>query len=263
MRDIHTHILPGIDDGAASIEAAAAMLQLAAEDGITDMVATPHWDARYRFDFDRCSRELARVRALCPAGPRLYLGCELHLTPENLEAALREPSRLTLNGNGYLLVELADCLQPPSVNAAMQILVECGLRPIVAHPERNLYIQKNLSYSASLVAAGCYLQLTAQSLAGSFGSAASRAAWELLRRQMAHFVASDAHGVDHRRPVLAKTYGEVARRCGQKAAQRLFIQNPQAAIAGEPIRHLSSLKRPFWGLFCRTAEPPEKLDLFT
>jgi protein-tyrosine phosphatase len=251
MMDIHTHILPGVDDGSPAMAVTAAMLAIAVADGITDIVATPHADLRYKFNFDRCRQELARVRSLCPNAPRLHLGCELHLTPENLEAAVREPSWFTLNGHGCVLLELADSIRPASVDSAVQILIDAGLRPIIAHPERNSHIQKNLSYAGTLVGLGCYLQLTAQSLGGSFGHPAEQASSHLLKRQLVHFVASDAHGSEHRRPLLASARADVAHRWGTAAAQTLFIDNPRAAITGAPIHHVLTAKRTIFTFFAR------------
>jgi protein-tyrosine phosphatase len=255
MMDIHTHILPGVDDGAPSMDVTAAMLAIALTDGITDLVATPHADMRYKFDFDRCRQELARVRSLCPNAPRLHLGCELHLSPENLEGAVRDPSRFTLNGHGCVLLELDDSIRPAAVDSAVQVLMDSGLRPIIAHPERNPYIQKNLSYAGTLVGLGCYLQLTAQSLGGSFGHAAEQASSQLLKRQLVHFVASDAHGSEHRRPLLASARADVAHRWGNAAARTLFIDNPRAAVTGTPIHQVLTVKRTIFTFFARPSHP--------
>jgi Capsular polysaccharide biosynthesis protein len=254
MMDIHTHILPGVDDGAGTIEVTSAMLAIALNDGITDMVATPHADLRYKFDFDHCRQELARVRSFCPQAPRLHLGCELHLTPENLDQAVRRPESFTLNGKGCVLLELADGLRPAAVDSAVHLLVEAGLRPIIAHPERNAYIQKNLSYAASLVAAGCYLQLTAQSLGGSFGHSAREASSHILKRQLAHFVASDAHGSEHRRPLLASAHADVSRHYGKAAAHMLFVDNPRAAISGSVIQTVLARRRSLFTFFARSSQ---------
>jgi protein-tyrosine phosphatase len=245
MIDIHTHVLPGVDDGPLSMEATAAMLSMAAKDGITDLVATPHADMRYRFDPDHCRNELSRVRAACPDSPRLSLGCELHLTPENLDAALRKPSRFTLNGGNYLLVELPDAIVPQGVESALRMLLESGLFPIIAHPERNAYIQKHLQYASRLVEFGCYLQITAQSLNGSFGASADRIADQLLKDRLVHFVASDAHGFERRRPLLGAPYADVVHRCGKATAHALFHENPRAALASEQILPPQTPKKSF------------------
>jgi protein-tyrosine phosphatase len=244
MTDLHTHVLPGIDDGAAGMEETAAMLSMAAADGTRAMVATPHCDFRYRFDPDSCRAELDRVRAACAGAPRLYLGCELQLSPENIERVLASPGRFTLNGGDCLLVELPDAASVGGIEPGLDAFLSAGLRPVIAHPERNSCVLKNPACAGRLVDLGCYLQITAQSFAGAFGPEAERLAGSLLRRQLVHFIASDGHGAGHRRPLLARAYNEIARNCGEASARLLFRDNPRAALEGAPIRSLC--KTPSW-----------------
>src|SRR5438034_1349250 len=106
MIDIHSHILPGLDDGAHNLEdALAMMLRLAVEHGTTELVATPHANPQFRFDGAKVERCLAELREAAGAGPRIHYGCEMHLTPENIEEMLRTPSRYTIGHRGYVLVE--------------------------------------------------------------------------------------------------------------------------------------------------------------
>ncbi|MGB7759924.1 MAG: CpsB/CapC family capsule biosynthesis tyrosine phosphatase [Bryobacteraceae bacterium] len=244
MIDLHTHILPGVDDGAASMEETATMLSLAAADGTRAMVATPHCDFRYRFDPDSCRSQLDCVQAACGPVPRLYLGCELHLSPENIERALASPRRFTLNGGDCLLVELPDVASDSGIEPGLDAILSARLRPVIAHAERNSCLLKNPALADRFVEIGCYLQLTAQSFAGAFGLDAKRLAGSLLRRQLVHFVASDSHGAVHRRPFLALAYNEIARHCGEPSARLLFCDNPRAAIESAPIRSLC--KAPSW-----------------
>jgi protein-tyrosine phosphatase len=239
MIDIHTHVLAGVDDGPSGIEVTSAMLAMAAADGITEIVATPHANLEFRFDALSCQAELRCVRARCFEAPSLYLGCEVHLTPENLHAALYDPGRFTLNGKDCLLVELPDIITPQAVDPSLRILVESGLRPIIAHAERNLYIQRHLTYASHLVSLGCSLQLTASSFFGAFGTAAEQTARYIMTQRIGHFVASDAHGLDQRRPLLSKAYAHVSGNYGEATARLLFFDNPGAAIAGAPISTMS------------------------
>jgi protein-tyrosine phosphatase len=173
----------------------------------------------------------------------VYLGCELHLTPENLHAALDDPTTFTLNGKHCLLVELPDSIVPHVVDSSLRILVDSGLVPIIAHAERNLYIQRHLPYASHLVSFGCFLQLTASSFFGAFGSGAAQATEHLIAHRMAHFVASDAHGFEQRRPLLAGACRHVERKFGEAAARLLFLDNPRAAIEGSPISSISQPRR--------------------
>jgi len=143
------------------------MLDAAAESGTRAMVATPHSDLRYQFDASLCRGILGELQGRRTDGPRLYLGCELHLTPENVSNIIRDPAGYTLNGSDCALLELPDRIAPPMVNPALDAMTCAGLRVIIAHPERNLYLQQQRSWLDRLVESGCYLQLTARSLDGA------------------------------------------------------------------------------------------------
>lgn len=258
MIDIHSHFLPGVDDGARTLEESGKMLALAVEGGTRAIVATPHCDLRYRFDPEQCWQLAASLRELHPAGPRLYLGCELHLTPENLANSIAKPGAYSLNAGDCILLELPDLATPAIVNPAVEAFADSGLRVVIAHPERNQCIQRHMAYADQLVERGCYLQLSARSLNGGFGPAAEAAASYLLRRRLAHFIASDAHGATYRRPGLSAAFELVSKLYGEPAARILLIENPQAALSSLAIRHMPSA--PGWlnSLFSHTSHGPRK-----
>jgi protein-tyrosine phosphatase len=253
MIDVHSHILPAVDDGPANSAEAREMLALAAADGTRVLVATPHADFRYRFDPDLCRALLDDLRRDAPSGLRLCLGCEVHLTPENIDAVVGTPSAWSLNGRDCILLELPLNVLPPMVEPAVERLMDQGLRVIIAHPERNPYIQQQPAFAARLVEAGCFLQLTAGSLTDSFGVAAQTAATWLLARRLVHFVASDGHGVERRRPLLSAARAKVARLYGEHAADVLFRDNPDAALNGAAIRHMPVRAGWLSGLFGRSS----------
>ena len=237
MIDIHTHVLPGVDDGPEGADVSEQMLRMAAEDGTTAIVATPHADLKYSFDPERC-RELIEDLRKRESSPQLYGGCELHLTPENIEKVTCDPKRFTLNGGDCVLLELPNAVLPEMVEPVLSVLFGSGLRVIIAHPERNPSIQRRIQFAEELVQAGCYLQLTAQSIQGGFGTAAESASAHILSRRLAHFVASDAHSATARRPLLSASYSKVSSRYGEAAARTLFRDNPSAALSGAPIRRV-------------------------
>ena len=238
MTDIHAHILPGVDDGAATLDEAVDMMCLAAEAGTTRIIATPHSDLRYRFDPQVCQELVSRLREASAGGPTVSLGCEVHLTVENVGRVVENPQMYTLNGGDCLLLELPDSISPAKAEPAIQALENAGLRVIIAHPERNRYIQKHPTYAERLVELGCFLQLTARSLDGGFGSAAASASSYLLKHRLAHFVSSDAHGAKARRPGLSAVYERISRLYGQAAAQLLTTQNPDAVLSGMAIQQM-------------------------
>lgn len=211
------------------------MMALAAEDGITDIVATPHFDFRFDFDPDRCHEKLKCVRMACPHSPRLYLGCEMHLSVENLERVLARPQQYTLNSGDCLLVELPDRFPATAVEAGLKACRRAGLRTVIAHPERNPCLQRNPSLPAHLAEFGCYFQVTAQSLSGAFGTAAKKSATRMLQQRLVHFVASDCHGIEWRRPLLRKAYDAIAAEFGDSAADLLFVRNPRCALQSQAI----------------------------
>ena len=253
MIDIHSHILPGVDDGASDPDEAGQMLAMAAEDGTEAIIATPHADLNYQFDPVRCREELERLREQCAKTPRLHLGCEVHVTPENIANVIRNPQSFTLNGRDCLLLELPVSMLPATVQPAIEAIMDSGLRVIIAHPERYLYIQQELAHCDRLVDSGCYLQLTARSISGGFGQAAQSAANYILNRRLAHFVASDAHGATVRRPLLSAAFAQVTKYCGEAAALILFHENPAAILKGEAIRPLPAPSGWLNSLFSRAA----------
>lgn len=128
MIDLHSHVLPGVDDGASNVQEARAMLEMAAADGTRVLVATPHADLRYDFDAALCRSLLERLTALAPTGLRLLSGCEVHLTPENTERVLHAPAAYSLGGSGWILLELPLAVVPRMVQPAIERLMDSGLR---------------------------------------------------------------------------------------------------------------------------------------
>ncbi len=235
MIDIHSHVLPGLDDGSHSLEESLAMLRLAAKAGTTDLVATPHANLEFRYDPAQVDRKLAELRAAAGEKVRLHRGCDFHLYFENIEEAVAHPARYAINGKRYLLVEFPDLLVTRGTSQVFARLRQAGLTPIITHPERNYLLHTRLEELAGWVAEGTLVQVTGQSLLGRFGAEARSIARELLRRNLVHFIASDAHDAEDRSPRLDDAYGYVAHHFGKMRAELLFKSNPRAVIEGEPL----------------------------
>ncbi|HVX66186.1 MAG TPA: CpsB/CapC family capsule biosynthesis tyrosine phosphatase [Bryobacteraceae bacterium] len=235
MIDIHSHVLPGVDDGALSFTEALEMVRIAGAAGTTDLVATPHANFEYEYNPAVVRERLERLQS--EAGPqvKLHSGCDFHLAPGNIADALRYPARYTVNGKRYLLVEFPEVLIAPATAHDFTRLIEAGMTPIITHPERNFLLHKRVADLEGWVAQGCLVQVTAQSLLGRFGRQARRFARMLVARGLAHFVASDAHDANDRTPRLDQAYRAVARRYGAACAERLFVINPRAVLAGDPL----------------------------
>jgi protein-tyrosine phosphatase len=231
MIDIHSHILWGVDDGARTLEESVAMLQMARESGTTDIVATPHADLRYHYRESVVSQRIEELTVASGGTPRIHRGCDFHLTFDNVHEALRRPERFTVNGGPYLMVEL-----PPAslkdIEPVLAALLDRDLIPVITHPERHADLSRIPPELQEWIRAGCLVQITAQSLLGRFGKQAERSAWELIRRRLAHFVASDAHDASDRTPRLDAAYQAVATRIDAHRAQLLFIDNPKGALWG-------------------------------
>lgn len=251
MVDIHSHILPGLDDGARTMEESLEMLRLAAAAGTTDIVATPHANSQYAFDAAVVEQRLAELSACAGEHITLHRGCDFHLSFDNLMEALEYPTKYTINNSRYLLVELPELFSPPAVRAALLRLRDAAITPIITHPERNLSLQTptHSKELAGWVRDGCLLQLTAQSLLGDFGPAAGRASEALLTDRLVHFVASDAHDCTARPPGLSAAYQFVHARWGVDRADALFIHNPAAVLTGEPIVSAPPKKPSFFALW--------------
>jgi protein-tyrosine phosphatase len=235
MIDIHTHVLPGLDDGSRSLEESVAMLRIAAESGTTDLVATPHANLQFRFNPALIEARLAELAQAAGNAVRLHRGCDFHLYYDNIQDALAHPAKYTINGLNYLLVEFPDVLIADSTDEVFYRFRRAGIVPIITHPERNFLLHRRMEQMARWVAEGCLIQVTAQSFLGRFGGEARSVARELIQRGMVHFVASDAHDAGDRTPSLREACQHLTRRYGADLAGRLFVENPGAALRGEPL----------------------------
>jgi protein-tyrosine phosphatase len=233
--DIHSHILPGIDDGAQTIEESLAMLEFAAASGTTDIVATPHANSSYVYDEQTVDRLIGELSSQTSAAIKIHRGCDFHLNFDNLSNALRNPSKYTVNGGRYLMVELPDMASLPVMRTVLDRLLGVRIVPVITHPERNSPLCANLPELETWVRDGCLLQVTALSFSGRFGQTAQRTAETLMNSSMVHFVASDAHDCVDRSPNLAAAYQHVAQQWGRDSADALFSDHPMAVVMDEPI----------------------------
>ncbi len=240
MIDLHCHILPGVDDGAASDEESLAMARLAVESGVTAIAATPHCnlpggpknyaDAALRDRFLHLHRLL--VREGIPL--RLYTGAEVYATPE-VPALLRDRRLLTLGGSRYLLIEFGFDEPRSFVERTLGAVADAGLTPVAAHPERYYFLQDDPTPLRDWAARGWAIQLNKGSLFGLFGRGAGRAAQWCMREGCVHLIGSDAHSPYRRTTRLSDVRAHVARWSGPEVAALLLDENPAAILADRPI----------------------------
>lgn len=230
------------------------MLRMAAETGTTDIVATPHADLEYQFSPDLVRQRVEELTGATGGVPRIYEGCDFHLTFDNIQDAVANPTKYTINHKSYLMVEFSDMIIFQNTGEIFDRMLAAGIVPVITHPERNQLLQQRIGRLERWVGGGCLIQLTAQSLLGRFGKTARQFSLELLDRGLVHFVASDAHDTKHRPPVLDDAYRWTAGHYNQGLAERLFVANPRAALEGLPlpeaVEETACKTRPwyrFWG----------------
>ena len=230
MIDIHHHLLFGVDDGPKDLDRSVAQAEAALADGITHIVCTPHANDVYPFSPETNRARLAAIRERVGDKLTLGLGCDFHLSFENIEDALQHPHKFTINQGSYLLVEFAEFMIPQNIGDTFYEFTIKGIRPIVTHPERNPLLQKDHARMAEWMRTGCLVQITAASLGGRFGKRAQALAWEMVEKNWVHFVATDAHNLEGRPPRMTVAHEAIAKRFGQATADRLCIENPLAAF---------------------------------
>lgn len=217
---------------------------MAAESGTTDIVATPHANLRYRFQPELVKQRIAEISN---GMPRIHSGCEFHLSFDNVEDAMRNPRPYLINEGPYLLVEVPDS-PVAKLDGILTLFLERGLVPVLAHPERNLQLRTPGGGLLELIQKGCRVQITGQSLLGRFGKSAEECAWQMARQEVAHIVASDAHGISDRTPRLDMAFEAVRARLGEAQAHRLFVAHPRAVVDGAPIHGELPKRRPWYRL---------------
>jgi protein-tyrosine phosphatase len=238
MIDIHHHLLWGLDDGSTSLDNSIAMAKIAAADGITHIVCTPHANGQYAYSPKIVDEKIATLQqALDSAGVTLKLGrgCDFHMSYDNIQEAKTDPARFSINGNGYLLVELPDYGISQALTETFYQLRLAGLTPILTHPERNATLVADTRRMVDWMLGGLLVQVTAGSVLGNMGKPAQRMAYQLLEDRWVHFLATDAHNTTSRPPKLREAYEVVAEKFGPEYAHALCVGNPLAVFMGKPL----------------------------
>lgn len=234
MIDLHCHILPAIDDGSTSVEVSLAMARIAADDGIQTVACTPHiYPGMYENTADgiRAATEALQL-ALAEAGIPLTLtyASDTHVVPDLLQK-LASGAVPTFNGGRYFLLEPPHHVAPPNFEEFVFRVMAAGYVPIVTHPERLSWIEQDYAVFGRLAKQGAWMQLTAGSLTGRFGSGARYWGERMLDEGLVHILATDSHGVERRPPLLAEGVTAAAKWVGMEEARRMVTERPSAVLA--------------------------------
>lgn len=239
MIDLHCHLLPGIDDGPATLEESLELCRLAVADGITRAIVTPHIHP------GRWENNRASIGAACIG---LQLALDEHEIPLQLgfaaEVRLSDciPDQLArdeipfygeVDGYQILLLEFPHGHVIPGSHKLAQWLLARGIRPMIAHPERNRQVMKDVSQLQPFIDAGCWLQVTAGAVTGHFGAKSQSLAHRLLEKDTVTVLASDGHNARTRPPVLSQAFDSVVRQYGEERARRLMLDTPLGMVAGQ------------------------------
>ena len=268
MIDIHNHVLHGLDDGAETLEESVEMCRISFDDGVRTIVATPHTlNSVYE---NKRSTILAKVQELNavidgeflytpspflqsgvssatrrPTGTgtkldnptnqvnlKIVPGADVHFSEEVLSPQYRDEIMTVADGGKFLLLEFPSQGIPFETETILFELMVRGVIPIITHPERNLEIAHSSKRYSHMVERGCLGQISAASLTGGFGRNARQAAEKLLRKNLVHFIASDAHSLNGRPPGLSSAVRAAAKIVGEAEARKMVTEYPQAIIEG-------------------------------
>lgn len=239
MIDIHTHILPGVDDGAKTMDDSVQMIRQAMDAGVTAICATPHVLNQVTPDLGcRINRSFQLLRTKARENGlnvELMLGSEIYLRPDVI--SLRSHSFFSLNRTGrYVLIELPLGEIPVGTDRLVYDLRLEDITPVIAHPERSLTRKNQMQEIEGLVGQGALMQVNAGSLLDHFGRLCRKMTESLLDLGLVHVVASDAHDARSRSMfALSQAYRKIVRFLGENEGQRLFVHNPERILAGRSL----------------------------
>lgn len=240
MIDIHTHILPGMDDGAQDIYDTLEMVRVAAKSGVTAMVATPHCNIPGAYENYFGDHYIETIQKVRDAVHREELpvnilpGTEAFGTPE-LPGLLQSGKIMTLNQSRYLLMEFDFDEDPELVKYIVDEVHQLKVIPVIAHAERYKFVQRNPDMVYHWRKKGYPIQINKGSFHGKFGRRAADTAFLLLNHNLVSVVASDAHSPHVRTPYMRNVYEELMMHYPENYVKMLFEENPRRICQNEPI----------------------------
>lgn len=240
MIDLHSHILPGVDDGADVIEESLAMIELAMEGGTSSIVVTPHSNQEGRFE-NFCSKELIDAFDSLEQSVKkqhlsiqLYRGMEI-MASEDVPEKIKSGQLISLNKTRYYLIEFPFEDEPERMGDILESVLQMGKIPLIAHPERYECIGRHPEILFEWMDMGCCAQVNKGSLLGRFGSRVAKTAQVLMEHELVTCVASDAHTSVVRTPFMADVKEVMEEKYGYHYAKKLLHDNPKAILEDREI----------------------------
>ena len=245
MIDIYCHILPNVDDGSESLEESIEMAKIAESEGITRIVNTSHchFDFKYKkgnelkLELEKFNQALKEENI----NIEVLLGNELYYTSDLIER-FDELDFFSMNNSKYILMEFSPINFPKNIEDVIYEIKIRGYIPIIAHAERYKQVQEDVNIVLDCIKEGALIQVNASSILGKNGEKAEDTSKKLLDNNMVHFVATDAHSSNRRRPLIKDSYNYILKNYGKEVSEKLFIENPTAVIENRDISILNPTK---------------------
>lgn len=235
--DVHIHLLPGVDDGSKSMEMTIEMLKRAYEQGVRNLIATPHYVCgRKNASYEKRSELLEDVKkeaSKIADDLNIYMGNELYYS-EGIIEELKEGRAATMCGSKYVLVEFPTNIPYKELYRGMRRFFDAGYRPILAHVERYDCLYKNMDQINELLELGSTVQMNAESLIGGFLDGRASFCRKVLTQGMVHLLGSDAHAIEYRAPIMLDTVRFLEKKhVSEDLLERILVKNPQKIIENE------------------------------
>jgi protein-tyrosine phosphatase len=257
--DLHSHLLPGIDDGSKDLAMSLAMARVASSDGISTIACTPHiLPGVYNNSGPAIRSAVARLaESIVEAGIPISLvtGADVHIAPD-LAVWLSDGRALTLNDSRYLLLEPPHHVLPPRLEDLIFGLQAAGYVPILTHPERLSWVEGHYDLIGRLASSSVLMQITAGSVMGRFGRRPRYWAERMLDEGLCHLLATDAHNTEQRAPRMADAREFVAQKLGNDEATNLVLRRPQGILNNLSPAELPPLPQAIAGPGASGAEAP-------
>lgn len=234
MIDFHSHILPNIDDGSRNIDQSVQIIREAQDAGFSKIIATSHYIEEYYECNEEERKQLIEQVKKQTSGVDIALGNEIFLT-ENMAKLIKEKKASTINNSRYILFELPMNSKPMNVKDIVYKLIEDGYIPIIAHPERYIYVQEDIEFVREMIEMGALFQSNYGSIIGMYGKKAEKTIKKLLKERLIQFLGSDVHYENQIYPKISKAIKKIKKILSDEELEKLTTTNAQKVLNNENI----------------------------